>query len=145
MPCLRAEFAFVKGWKGDRWGNVVYRKTAGNFNAMMATAADHVIAEVEEIVDRAGGECRAPLAAGLFPVIAMTSLVGFITVIGKFVYAEPQGFYFSMAVLFGSIHPGMALLLGTAPFAKARSTGARSAASRSNCPESTGPVCSKKR
>jgi 3-oxoacid CoA-transferase subunit A len=51
VPWLRAEFAFIKGWKGDRWGNVTYRKTAGNFNEMMATAADYVIAEVEEIVD----------------------------------------------------------------------------------------------
>ncbi len=68
---------------------------------------------------RAGGECRVPLAAGLFPVIAMTSLVGILTVIGKFVYAKPQWFYFSMAVLFGSILPGMALLLGAVPFAKA--------------------------
>jgi 3-oxoacid CoA-transferase subunit A len=51
VPWLRAQFAFVKGWKGDRWGNVLYRKTAGNFNEMMATAADYVIAEVEEIVD----------------------------------------------------------------------------------------------
>ena len=69
---------------------------------------------------RAGGERRACLAAGLFPVIAMTSLVGFLTVIGKFVYAKPQWLYFSMAVLFGSILPGIALLLGAAPFAKAR-------------------------
>jgi 3-oxoacid CoA-transferase subunit A len=51
VPWLRAQFAFVKGWKGERWGNVLYRKTAGNFNEMMATAADYVIAEVEEIVD----------------------------------------------------------------------------------------------
>lgn len=47
---LRGDFAFVKAWKGDRWGNLVYRKTARNFNPMMATAADYVIAEVEEIV-----------------------------------------------------------------------------------------------
>jgi 3-oxoacid CoA-transferase subunit A len=47
---LRGDFAFVKGWKGDRWGNIVYRKTARNFNAVMATAADYVIAEVEELV-----------------------------------------------------------------------------------------------
>jgi 3-oxoacid CoA-transferase subunit A len=51
VPWLRAEFAFIKGWKGDRFGNVIYRKAAGNFNEMMATAADYVIAEVEEIVD----------------------------------------------------------------------------------------------
>ena len=68
---------------------------------------------------RAGGERRACLAAGLFPVIAMTSLVGFLTVIGKFVYAKPQWPYFSMALLLGAILPGVALLLGAAPFAKA--------------------------
>jgi 3-oxoacid CoA-transferase subunit A len=48
---LRGDFAFVKAWKGDRWGNLIYRKTARNFNPMMATAADYVIAEVEEIVE----------------------------------------------------------------------------------------------
>jgi 3-oxoacid CoA-transferase subunit A len=48
---LRGDFAFVKAWKGDRWGNLIYRKTARNFNPMMATAADHVIAEVEELVE----------------------------------------------------------------------------------------------
>lgn len=68
---------------------------------------------------RAGGERRECLAAGLFPVIAMTSLVGFLTVIGRFVFAKPQWVYFSMTVLFGSILPGIALLLGAAPFAKA--------------------------
>ena len=51
VPSLRGDFAFIKGWKGDRWGNLVYRKTARNYNAVMATAADHVIAEVEEIVE----------------------------------------------------------------------------------------------
>ncbi len=48
---LRGDFAFVKAWKGDRWGNLIYRKTARNFNPVMATAADYVIAEVEELVD----------------------------------------------------------------------------------------------
>ena len=47
---IRGNFAFVKAWKGDRWGNLIYRKTARNFNPMMATAADYVIAEVEELV-----------------------------------------------------------------------------------------------
>ncbi len=47
---LRGDFAFVKAWKGDRWGNLVYRKTARNFNPMIATAAKVTIAEVEEIV-----------------------------------------------------------------------------------------------
>ncbi|MGH9788708.1 MAG: CoA transferase subunit A [Candidatus Acidiferrales bacterium] len=46
---LRAQFAFLKAWKGDAWGNLVYRKTARNFNPVMATAADYVIAEVEEL------------------------------------------------------------------------------------------------
>src|SRR5271165_3616266 len=48
---LRGDFAFIKAWKGDRWGNLVYRKTARNLNPMMATAADFVIAEVEELVE----------------------------------------------------------------------------------------------
>ena len=51
VPSLRGDFAFIKAWKGDRWGNLVYRKTARNYNAVMATAADYVIAEVEEIVE----------------------------------------------------------------------------------------------
>jgi len=41
----------VKAWKGDRWGNLVYRKTARNFNPVVATAADYVMAEVEELVE----------------------------------------------------------------------------------------------
>jgi 3-oxoacid CoA-transferase subunit A len=48
---LRGNFAFIKAWRGDRWGNLAYRKTARNFNPMMATAADYVIAEVEEVVN----------------------------------------------------------------------------------------------
>ena len=51
VPALRGDFAFIKAWKGDRWGNLMYRRTARNYNPMMATAADHVIAEVEEIVE----------------------------------------------------------------------------------------------
>ncbi|MDP2317949.1 MAG: CoA transferase subunit A [Acidobacteriota bacterium] len=48
---LAADFAFVKAWKGDRVGNLIYRKTARNFNPVMATAARHTIAEVEELVE----------------------------------------------------------------------------------------------
>jgi 3-oxoacid CoA-transferase subunit A len=48
---LTADFALVKAWKGDRLGNLIYRKTAQNFNPMMATAARITIAEVEEIVE----------------------------------------------------------------------------------------------
>jgi 3-oxoacid CoA-transferase subunit A len=55
-PCvleapLTADFAFVKAWRGDRAGNLVYRKTARNFNPVMATAAAVTIAEVEHLVE----------------------------------------------------------------------------------------------
>ena len=48
---LTADFAIVKAWRGDRLGNLVYRKTARNFNPMMASAAKITIAEVEELVE----------------------------------------------------------------------------------------------
>ena len=48
---LHADFAFVKAWKGDRDGNLVYRRTARNFNPVMAPAADVTIAEVEHLVE----------------------------------------------------------------------------------------------
>ncbi|GAC1429913.1 MAG: CoA transferase subunit A [Terriglobales bacterium] len=48
---LKADFAFIKAWKGDKWGNLIYRKTARNFNPMMATAARVTIAEVESLVE----------------------------------------------------------------------------------------------
>lgn len=48
---LTADFAFVRAWRGDKLGNLVYRKTARNFNPMMATAAKITIAEVEELVE----------------------------------------------------------------------------------------------
>jgi 3-oxoacid CoA-transferase A subunit len=50
-PPLRADFAFVKAWKGDRVGNLVYRRTARNFNPVMATAGKTTIAEVEHLVE----------------------------------------------------------------------------------------------
>lgn len=48
---LKADFALIKAWKGDTQGNLVYRKTARNFNPMMATAAKITIAEVERLVN----------------------------------------------------------------------------------------------
>lgn len=48
---LTAEFAIVHAWKGDKYGNLVYRKTARNFNPLMATAAKVTIAEVEHLVE----------------------------------------------------------------------------------------------
>lgn len=50
VPALRANVAFVRAWKGDTAGNLVYRMTEQNFNKVMATAADIVVAEVEHIV-----------------------------------------------------------------------------------------------
>src|SRR6195256_3586465 len=56
---LKADFALVKASKGDAWGNLVYRKTARNFNPMMAAAAKVTIAEVEHLVGV--GELEADL------------------------------------------------------------------------------------
>jgi 3-oxoacid CoA-transferase subunit A len=56
---LKADFALVKAWKGDHHGNLVYRKTARNFNPMMATAARVTLAEVEHLV--APGEIEPDL------------------------------------------------------------------------------------
>jgi 3-oxoacid CoA-transferase subunit A len=50
-PAITGDYAIVKAWKGDRFGNLVYRHTAMNFNPMMATAAKVTIAEVEELVE----------------------------------------------------------------------------------------------
>lgn len=47
---IRADIALIKGWKADEAGNLVFRKTARNFNQVMATAAPICVAEVEEIV-----------------------------------------------------------------------------------------------
>jgi 3-oxoacid CoA-transferase subunit A len=47
---IRGDFAIVKAWKGDAWGNLVYRKTSRNFNPLMAAAGKITIAEVEELV-----------------------------------------------------------------------------------------------
>lgn len=48
---LRADFALVKAWKGDRFGNLVYKRTARNFNPLMAMAGTITVAEVEELVE----------------------------------------------------------------------------------------------
>jgi acetate CoA/acetoacetate CoA-transferase alpha subunit len=47
---LRADVALIKAYKGDLFGNLVFRRSARNFNPIMATAADYVVAEVEEVV-----------------------------------------------------------------------------------------------
>lgn len=63
---LTAEFALIKAWKGDRWGNLIYRKTARNFNPVMATAAKITIAEVEELVDLGGLDPNCIATPGIY-------------------------------------------------------------------------------
>lgn len=63
---LTADFALVKAWKGDRWGNLVYRKTARNFNPMMATAARITIAEVEELVEPGDLDSDGIITPGIY-------------------------------------------------------------------------------
>jgi 3-oxoacid CoA-transferase subunit A len=63
---LTADFAFVKAWKGDRWGNLVYRKTARNFNPVMATAGKVTIAEVEELVELGSLDPNVVVTPGIY-------------------------------------------------------------------------------
>ncbi len=63
---LRADFAFVKAFRGDRLGNLIYRLTARNFNPMMATAGRTTIAEVEELVEPGAIEPDAIHTPGIF-------------------------------------------------------------------------------
>src|SRR5580704_12245408 len=63
---ITADFALVKAWKGDRMGNLVYRKTARNFNPIMATAAKITIAEVEELVDTGRIDADAVVTPGVY-------------------------------------------------------------------------------
>jgi 3-oxoacid CoA-transferase subunit A len=63
---LNADFALVKAWKGDRQGNLIYRRTARNFNPMMATAARITIAEVEELVEPGELDPDAIVTPGIY-------------------------------------------------------------------------------
>ena len=63
---LHADFAFVRAWKGDRLGNLVYRKTARNFNPIMATAAQVTIAEVEHLVEPGEIDADRVVTPGIF-------------------------------------------------------------------------------
>jgi 3-oxoacid CoA-transferase subunit A len=65
MP-LRADFALVKAYRGDPLGNLVYRKTARNFNPMMATAARVTIAEVERLVEPGAIGAETIATPGIF-------------------------------------------------------------------------------
>jgi 3-oxoacid CoA-transferase subunit A len=63
---LKADFALVKAWKGDRQGNLVYRRTARNFNPMMAAAARVTIAEVEQLVEPGELDPDAIVTPGIY-------------------------------------------------------------------------------
>ncbi len=63
---LTADFALIKAWRGDTAGNLVYRKTARNFNPMMATAAKITIAEVEELVEPGEIDADHVVTPGIF-------------------------------------------------------------------------------
>ncbi len=63
---LRADIALIKAWKADRRGNLVYRRSARNFNPVMAMAADLVIAEVEEIVEVGELDPDQSMTPGIF-------------------------------------------------------------------------------
>jgi 3-oxoacid CoA-transferase subunit A len=63
---LTADFAFIKAHKGDRWGNLVYRRTARNFNPVMATAAKTTIAEVDELVELGSLDPNCIVTPGIY-------------------------------------------------------------------------------
>jgi 3-oxoacid CoA-transferase subunit A len=63
---LRADLAIVHAWKGDTEGNLVYRKTARNFNPMMATAADVTVAQVETLLEPGEIEPDSIMTPGIF-------------------------------------------------------------------------------
>jgi len=63
---LPGDFAFVKAFRGDRLGNLVYRKTARNFNPIMATAARLTIAEVEQLVEPGELDPETVVTPGIF-------------------------------------------------------------------------------
>ena len=63
---IRADFALIKALRGDRWGNLVYRKTARNFGPIMATAAAVTIAQVREIVNLGDLDPESVVTPGLF-------------------------------------------------------------------------------
>lgn len=63
---IRADVALIKAYKGDRWGNLVYRKTARNFGPVMATAARCAVAQVEEIVELGALDPESIVTPGIF-------------------------------------------------------------------------------
>ena len=77
MECgLRADLAIIHAWKADPEGNLIYRKTARNFNPMMATAGDIVVAEVEHVVEPGSFDPDQIVTAGIFVnrIVKLTSV-----------------------------------------------------------------------
>ncbi|MDD0803322.1 3-oxoadipate CoA-transferase, partial [Acinetobacter sp. Gutcm_16] len=63
---IKADFALIKAQQGDRWGNLVYRKSARNFGPIMAMAAGVTIAQVSEVVDLGALDPEHIITAGIF-------------------------------------------------------------------------------
>ncbi len=63
---IHADVALIKAFKGDRWGNLVYRKTARNFGPVMATAARCAVAQVDEIVELGALDPESVVTPGIF-------------------------------------------------------------------------------
>jgi 3-oxoadipate CoA-transferase alpha subunit len=63
---IHADVALIKAYKGDRWGNLVYRKTARNFGPVMATAARRAVAQVEEVVELGALDPESIVTPGIF-------------------------------------------------------------------------------
>lgn len=63
---IQADFALIKAHKGDRWGNLIYRKSARNFGPIMAMAADVTIAQVSEVVELGGLDPEHIITPGIF-------------------------------------------------------------------------------
>jgi 3-oxoadipate CoA-transferase alpha subunit len=72
---IHADFTLIKADRGDRWGNLVYRKTARNFGPIMASAAKCAIAQVREVVELGALDPEAVVTPGIFiqRVVPMTT------------------------------------------------------------------------
>lgn len=63
---IKGDFALIKAWKGDRWGNLIYNKAARNFGPIMAAASNHTIAQVSEVVELGGLDPEHIVTPGIF-------------------------------------------------------------------------------
>src|SRR5215468_3367824 len=81
---IHADFALIKAYRGDRWGNLVYRKTARNFGPIMASAAKCTVAQVREIVDLGDLDPETVVTPGIFVhrVVEIPSAVKLVAVPG---------------------------------------------------------------